>query len=103
MGENSMSDPTPRDGSKPKVRLGISHQRFRMRYPRFKLLNWEMYLSYMNISPTAQMHVYVHKKATAASITHIMYSKTCVVPFEHYESLNNQGRDVDELTVRDEV
>ena len=75
-----MIDPNPRDGSKPKVRLGISHQRFRMRYPRFKLLNWDMYLSYMNISPTAQMHVYVHKNATASNIIHIMYSKTCVIP-----------------------
>ncbi len=36
------------------------------------------------------------QKATAASITHIMYSNTCVIPFEHYESLNSQGREVDE-------
>ena len=62
VGITHMNDSNPRGRSKPNVRLGISHQRFRMLYPRFKLLNWEMYLSYMNISPTAQMHVYVHKK-----------------------------------------
>ena len=62
VGITHMNDSNPRGRSKPNVRLGISHQRFRMLYPRFKLLNWEMYLSYMNISPTAQMHVYVHEK-----------------------------------------
>ena len=36
------------------------------------------------------------QKATAASIIHIMYSKTFVIPFEHYDSLNSQGREVDE-------
>ena len=40
---------------------------------------------------------FIHtQKATAASIIHIMYSKTVAIPFEHYESLNSQGREVGE-------
>ena len=40
---------------------------------------------------------FIHtQKATAASIIHIMYSKTFAIPFEHYESLNSQGHEVDE-------
>ena len=92
VGITHMNDSNPRGRSAPNVRLGISHQRFRMLYPRFKLLNWEMYLSYMNISPTEQMHVYVHKTATVSNIRHIMHSQTYVILVEHlYESLNNHG------------